>query len=356
MTAKKKFDKINSVIKMKKILLPEENANLKYYKANLHCHSTISDGTKTPEQLKEDYKAHGYSILSITDHEVFIPHSNLSDSEFLMLNGYEIEASGTGGKTCHLCFVALEPDNTEEVCFSKAHLWGNAKTNAKYVNINKKTNLLFRKYTKHGVNKLIKTGQEHGFFVTYNHPTWSLEAYPQYIRYKNADAMEITNYGCVVCGFDDDNGHAYDDMLRHGEKLFCISTDDNHNVYPDSSPDCDSYGGYIMIASPSLNYRDVTAALKKGLFYSSTGTYRHTGPEFYDITYENGEVHIKTGDVRSIAYIPCSRDCQIKNAEDGKCINEATFKIKKNEKYFRIVITDTFGYKAYSNAYFPKEF
>ena len=116
---------------MKKILLPEENATLNYYKANLHCHSTISDGTKTPEQLKEDYKAHGYSILSITDHEVFIPHSELSDSEFLMLNGYEIEASGTGGKTCHLCFVALEPDNTEEVCFSKAHLWGNAKTNAK---------------------------------------------------------------------------------------------------------------------------------------------------------------------------------------------------------------------------------
>lgn len=341
---------------MKKVLLPEESENLKYYKANLHCHSTISDGAKTPEQLKADYKAHGYSILAITDHEVFIPHNELSDNDFLMLNGYEIEASGTGEKTCHLCFVALMPDNCQEVCFSRAHLWGNAKKNVKKVNINKKESLLFRKYTKRGINKLIETGKKYGFFVTYNHPTWSLESYPQYIRYKNADAMEITNYGCVVCGFDDDNGHAYDDMLRNGEKLFCISTDDNHNVFPDSSPDCDSYGGYIMIAAPSLEYGSVTAALKKGLFYSSTGTYKHIGPSFHSITLENDEVHIKTGDVRSISYIPCSRDCQIKNAEDGATINEAVFKIKKKEKYFRIVITDSLGYKAYSNAYFPEEF
>lgn len=341
---------------MRKILLPEESENLKYYKANLHCHSTVSDGKKTPEQLKADYKAHGYSILALTDHEVFIPHNELSDNDFLMLNGYEIEASGTKGKTCHLCFVALSPENTQEVCFSRAHLWGNAKKNAKNVNINKKESLIFRKYTKRGINKLIETGKKYGFFVTYNHPTWSLESYPQYIRYKNADAMEITNYGCVVCGFDDDNGHAYDDMLRGGEKLFCISTDDNHNVFPDSSPDCDSYGGYIMIAATSLNYEDVTDSLKKGMFYSSTGTYKHIGPSFHSITLENDEVHIKTGNVRSIAYIPCSRDCQIKNAEDGKHINEAVFKIKKKEKYFRIVITDSLGYKAYSNAYFPNEF
>ena len=161
---------------LKKVLLPSASEDIKYYKANLHCHSTVSDGLKTPEQLKTDYKAHGYSILAITDHEVFIPHSELSDSDFLILNGYEIEASGITGKTCHLCFVALSPDNTEEVCFSPTCLWGNAKKNAKKVNINQKESMLFRKYTKRGINKLIKTGKKHGFFVTYNHPTWSLES------------------------------------------------------------------------------------------------------------------------------------------------------------------------------------
>ena len=43
--------------------------HVKQYKANLHCHSTLSDGHLTPEQLKKLYKDNGYSILSITDHE-----------------------------------------------------------------------------------------------------------------------------------------------------------------------------------------------------------------------------------------------------------------------------------------------
>lgn len=339
---------------MKKILLPQADEKLKYYRANLHCHSTISDGKKTPEQLKEDYKAHGYSILAITDHEVFIPHNDLTDDDFLMLNGYELEANPLSNKTCHICYVALSPDNDEEVCFSRQHLWGNAKENASKVKINRKESMLFRTYSKKCINKMIETGKKHGFFVTYNHPTWSLEEYPDYTRYINANAMEITNYGCVVCGFDDDNGHAYDDMLRAGGRLFCISTDDNHNVFPDSSPDCDSYGGYIMIASPSLKYEDVAEALKSGLFYSSTGTYKHIGPEFHSIILEDDTVYVKTSNARAISYISCSRDCQIKNANDGEAINEASFKIKKNEKHFRIVVTDSLGYKAYSNAYFLK--
>ena len=39
---------------MKKYLLPE---NLTPYKANLHCHTTISDGVWTPEQVKEEYES-----------------------------------------------------------------------------------------------------------------------------------------------------------------------------------------------------------------------------------------------------------------------------------------------------------
>ena len=61
----------------------------KQFKANLHCHSVISDGKLTPEQLKNAYKENGYSVLAITDHEVPCSHQEISDSEFLMLTGYE---------------------------------------------------------------------------------------------------------------------------------------------------------------------------------------------------------------------------------------------------------------------------
>ena len=41
---------------MKKYLLPE---NVNWYRANMHCHSNISDGSLSPEELKEAYKNRG---------------------------------------------------------------------------------------------------------------------------------------------------------------------------------------------------------------------------------------------------------------------------------------------------------
>ena len=50
---------------MKRDLLP---ASGNFYKANLHCHSTVSDGALTPEALKELYTKNGYSVIAFTDH------------------------------------------------------------------------------------------------------------------------------------------------------------------------------------------------------------------------------------------------------------------------------------------------
>ena len=44
--------------------------NLKQYKANLHCHTNISDGRLTPLEVKELYKSHGYSVIAYTDHDI----------------------------------------------------------------------------------------------------------------------------------------------------------------------------------------------------------------------------------------------------------------------------------------------
>ena len=52
---------------MRKYLLPKDGT---FYKANLHCHSTVSDGALTPEELKKAYMAEGYSIIAYTDHNV----------------------------------------------------------------------------------------------------------------------------------------------------------------------------------------------------------------------------------------------------------------------------------------------
>jgi 3',5'-nucleoside bisphosphate phosphatase len=40
-----------------------------YLNADLHCHSVVSDGTLTPEQLAERAKANGVELWSLTDHD-----------------------------------------------------------------------------------------------------------------------------------------------------------------------------------------------------------------------------------------------------------------------------------------------
>ena len=70
-----------------KILLDEKKG---YLKANMHCHTTCSDGRLTPEEIKEEYKKMGYSVVAFTDHEHVIDQSHLTDDSFLAITGCEV--------------------------------------------------------------------------------------------------------------------------------------------------------------------------------------------------------------------------------------------------------------------------
>ena len=120
---------------MKKYLLPP---NGDFYKANLHCHTTVSDGCMTPEEVKKHYKENGYSVIAFTDHDVLIQHPERADKEFLPLNGYEMEITETTDiehrfkKSCHMCFIAIDPNNLRQVCYHRSkYVFGNG---LKYLN------------------------------------------------------------------------------------------------------------------------------------------------------------------------------------------------------------------------------
>ena len=102
---------------MKKYLLPETG---KFYKANLHCHTSMSDAKYTPEEVKQEYMEKGYSIVGYTDHNVLVDRSHLSDENFLALNGFEMDFYLPDySKVCHICFIALEPDNVTQICYHR---------------------------------------------------------------------------------------------------------------------------------------------------------------------------------------------------------------------------------------------
>ena len=86
-----------------------------YYKTNLHAHTTVSDGKLTPEELRDAYKAKGYSILAITDHSVMVQHQELNQEDFLLLTGVEIDMEETDNpvnirdRKLHMCLISKDP-------------------------------------------------------------------------------------------------------------------------------------------------------------------------------------------------------------------------------------------------------
>ncbi|MBO4572644.1 MAG: CehA/McbA family metallohydrolase [Clostridia bacterium] len=336
---------------MRKYLLPESG---NFYKANLHCHSTVSDGKLSPKELKDLYKSRGYSIIAYTDHDVLISHDDLNDENFLALHGYEMEVTEDKPldfrflKTCHMCLIALDKDNMTQVCWHRSkYLFGNAAKYKDKVVFDESKPDFERVYSPECINEIVKAAHEHGFFITYNHPRWSLERYPDYMSYDGFDAMEILNGTSFMGGFPDLNDGVYDDMLTKGKKLYCIATDDNHNFWPPEHALCASFCGFVMIKADKLEYSAVTSALKNGEFYCSRG------PEIYELYVEDGFVHVRFSPCKTAALSCANRRTFCVGAKnDSEYIDQATFPLTEGDGYFRITITDDKGKSAYTNAYF----
>ena len=333
---------------MKKYLLPPTGD---FYKTNLHCHTTFSDGKTTPEQVKDYYKKHGYNAIAFTDHDILIAHDELNDDEFIALHGFEVEineSAPTGTpfkfiKTCHICFVALEPDNMVQPLWHRSkYLFGHAPEHRNEVIFDENEPDFEREYTGERISEMMRIGREKGFFVTYNHPTWSMESYPEYTGYNGMYAMEIINHECCTAGYDDHNERVYDDMLRAGKRIYCIAADDNHNY--DSM--C---GGFTMIKADKLEYKALTDALVKGNFYCSEG------PEIKELWIEDGKVHIETSEAAEIRINYGYRRAARVIEKDGIAVTDATFPFDTDDIYFRITVKDKSGKFAYTNAYFIDE-
>lgn len=333
---------------MKKYLLPEGG---RFFKANLHCHTVISDGEWTPERVKEEYKARGYSIVAYTDHNLLVPHEELSDDEFLAMNGYELDikqdwakSSALNDKVCHVCFVALKPGTDTQVCWNREQ-FGYCRDNAlelakKHVKFDQNEPDFVREYSPRCVSEMMKRGRNAGFFVTYNHPSWSNEDYLDYMNYEGMHAMEIVNYGCLIDGYEEYNARVYDDMLRANKRVYCIATDDNHNGSNDS------FGGFTMIKAERLDHELIGEALLKGNFYASEG------PQIHSLYIENGVVFVTCSPASRISMKSGAIYSRSKISEGGALLTAAQFEIRPDQKYFRITVTDESGKHACSNAYF----
>jgi len=336
---------------MKKYLLPE-NGN--FYKANLHCHTTVSDGKLSAERVKEEYMKRGYSVIAFTDHNVMMPHTELNDENFVALHGYEMDMSEKGTikfrKTCHLNLIALEQDNLTQVCWHREkHMVGHGAEYRHLVRFDESLPDFERSHTPECINTVIKEAREHGFFVTYNHPGWSMENYGDYTSYKGMHALEIINGGGYHKGYCDYSPGVYDDLLRAGNRIFCVAGDDNHNGTAFDTPEDPCFTAFTVIKADKLDYSSIANALVCGNFYASEG------PEIKALWFENGTLHVETSPCERIIVSTGLRKTRTFAREKGKVLKSATCTLESNDIYFRVTVEDKFGKRAHSNAYFCDE-
>ena len=327
---------------------------IKQYKANLHAHSTVSDGRLTPEQVKEAYKAHGYQILCLTDHEAPRQHQDLSEPDFLMLTGYEcyirpdrLNRYDPFGPEVHLNLFARDPYNETMINYNP--------TSCKYLKPEEQAALRragserLREYTAEYINEYIETAKREGYIVAYNHFGWSLEPEEQVLRYKGCFSMEIFNYSSFRTNLFEYNGALYDKMLRNGQRIACHSADDNHNVFPIGHPASDSFGGFAMIQPKELSYGAVIDAMEKGQMYASRG------PLFEEVSMEGRKLYVRCLPVKHMHVFNGGKKVKYLFAEEGQFLREAEFEIDPQSMFVRVTIGDERGRTADTRGYFPDE-
>lgn len=340
---------------MKQFLLPD---GVHSYKANLHTHSIHSDGCRTVEEIKTVYMKEGYSVVAFTDHDIMLNHSDLNEPEkFLALTSYEVETNPEeNGRpwntlpTYHLNFYASRPDETYYPCANPAYTFGNAP---KYVQDYYRGGYV-RRYSVEGQNEMIREAREHGFLVSYNHPAWSLQHYPDYAGLEGVTAVEVYNTGCVLEGYAlDGDEQVLDDFLSLGKRVYPVAGDDSHGV-------ADCCGGWVRFRAPALTYEAIMHAYAAGDFYASWG------PEISNLYVEDGILHM---DCEKTAAVYLRTDIRLsdrKAAPAGESLTHYTFDLRgwlgqsralgeESRAFFRLTLVGADGSKALTRGYFADE-
>jgi hypothetical protein len=292
----------------------------RFWRGNLHTHSTRSDGVLDPETVCRRYRDEGYDFIALTDHFIgsygypIVDTVPFRTNAFTTIPGAELHSGAMeSGELWHILAVGLPPD------FAPSHSPGFTPVPGQETG-----------------PELAARAAAAGAFVAIAHPQWSGLTLADAASLTAAHAVEIYNHGCAV-GCDRPDGAAIADLLlARGRKLTLIATDDAHFTEPDH------FGGWVMVKAQANEPQALLAALKAGDFYSTQG------PELHDIRL--------TGDAVEVDCSPC--DTVILQgagtaalAVHGQDMTTARLPLGRcaTSPFLRVTARDAAGRRAWSN-------
>ena len=292
----------------------------RFWRGNLHTHSTRSDGVLDPAEVCRRYRAEGYDFMALTDHFIglygypIVDTVPFRDVGFTTLPGAELHSGPMlNGDLWHILAVGLPADFTPP---DTPHF---------------------------GVIDGMETGPEiaaravaAGAFVAIAHPQWSGLTLADARSMTAAHAVEIYNHGCAV-GADRADGFAIADLLlSEGRSLNMVATDDAHFTEPDH------FGGWVMVKAVENEPDALLAALKAGDFYSTQG------PELRSVRVTDEMVEV---DCSAVMTVIVQGHATAAKAVQGQSLTRATVPLDRlsGSPWLRVTVIDAAGKRAWSN-------
>lgn len=283
----------------------------KFFRGNIHTHSSRSDGALQPEAVCGWYRDAGYDFIALTDHFMkqysfpLVDTKPFRTNRFTTIIGAELHALGNSHRELwHILAVGLPEDfapNGE---------------------------------SENGVT-LAHRAVDAGAFVAIAHPQWSSLSIEDGRAISRAHAVEIYNHGCAVECARPDGAALLDALVNEGRNLTAIATDDAHFRIDDSG------GGWVMVKAEANEPEALLAALKAGDFYASQG------PMIHAAEMSGGMVSIECSPAASITIVGRGSRAVSKH---GRSLTRADLPLQRfADDWFRIVVIDAAGRCAWSN-------
>ena len=300
--------------------LPAFTAPGRFWRGNLHTHSTRSDGVLSPEEVCRRYAAEGYDFLALTDHFVgaygypIVDTVPMRTNRFTTILGAELHSGAmANGELWHILAVGLPPD------FAPSHSPDFSPVAGQET-----------------APELAARAVAAGAFVAIAHPQWSGLTLADARSVTAAHAVEIYNHGCAM-GCDRPDGFAIADLLlTEGRRLTMVATDDAHFYEPDH------FGGWVMVKAEENTPEALLASLKAGAFYSSQG------PELRDVRIEGARVVVESSAVSSVIVQGAGTAAKAVHGHSmTRC--EVPLDRMKNSPWLRVTVVDAAGKRAWSN-------
>ena len=284
-----------------------------WYKANLHTHTTTSDGQLSPPDRIAQYRRAGYDVLALTD------HGQTNDIRAL-------SRGGSNGRMLVVSGMEYHP-----LCRTSAMRYHLVALNVPHP---------FQLTRPDDANHCARQVTQAGGLTLLAHPYWCGQSFADFRSLTGLAAVEVYNSTCARIGRGcSEPQWAY--ALEHGMEMPIVGVDDCHGAETGDVCECWTW---LRMSRPTV--ANVLKAVRTGACYASCG------PKIHDFRVEGGKVRLRCSPAQAVHFMGGAPQGARRRAVEGGTIR--TFSIDKPAwRYVRAVVTDAAGRQAWTNPIFP---